>query len=68
MNDPGLSLIDNSQEEVFEYWTIVLDMFEAYGYILNHISKKYNANDTTQLHDLKICINKYDMLMIDILI
>ena len=41
MNDPGLSLIDNSKEEVFEYWTIVLDMFEAYGYILNHISKDF---------------------------
>ena len=40
MNDPGLSLIDNSQEEVFEYWRIVLDIFEVYGYILNHISKE----------------------------
>ena len=62
MNDPGLSLIDNSQEEVFEYWRIVLDIFEVYGYILNHISKEI------QCHDLQICINKFDMSMIDILI
>ena len=47
MNDPGLSLIDNSQEEVFEYWTIVLDMFEAYGYILNHISKEIQCFEFT---------------------
>ena len=59
MNDLRLSVIDNSQEKVFEYLAINLDIFEASGYILNHISKE------------NIHINyiyKYDMLMIDILI
>ena len=59
MNDLRLSVIDNSQEKVFEYLPINLDIFEASGYILNHISKEY-------IYINYIC--KYDMLMIDILI
>ena len=59
MNDLRLSVIDISQEKVFEYLPINLDIFEASGYILNHISKVY-------IYKLYIC--KYDMLMIDILI
>ena len=64
MNDLRLSVIDNSQEKVFEYLPINLDIFEASGYILNHISKEIYIYIYIYIN--YIC--KYDMLMIDILI